>query len=69
MLKSPKDLEKFSRSQLEGLTKLNQKNLTDRAGKYLPKPQIDGLLKRRDQILAAAKKAAAQKGEAVAFFP
>jgi len=68
-LKSPKDLEKISRSLLEGITRLNQKNLTEKAGKYLPKPQIDGILKRRDQILAIAKKQAAQKGENVALLP
>ena len=63
MLKSPKDLEKFSRSMLEGIAKLTRENLTAKAGKYLPKPQIDGVLKRRDQILELAKKSAEQKGE------
>jgi hypothetical protein len=68
MLKSPKDLEKFSRGMLEGITKLTRENLTAKAGKYLPKPQIDGVLKRRDQILELAKKTAQQKGEAVAYY-
>jgi hypothetical protein len=67
MLKSPKDLEKFSRALLEGIGKLTQENLTERAGKYLPKPQIQGLLKRRDQILALAKKTAGEKGEEVYY--
>jgi hypothetical protein len=69
MLKSPRDLERFSRSVLEGLHRLNMQNLTDRAGKYLPKPQIEGLLKRRDQILELAKKLAAQKGEVAVYYP
>lgn len=68
MLKSPKDLERFSLSLLQGISKLNQQNLTEKAGKYLPKPQIEGLLKRRDHILALAKKVAAEKGEGT-YYP
>jgi hypothetical protein len=68
MLKSPKDLEKFSRALLEGIGKLTKENLTEKAGMYLPKPQIEGLLERRDQILSLAKKTAAEKGEGVAFY-
>jgi hypothetical protein len=68
MLKAPKDLEKFSRSMLEGIMKLTRENLTAKTGKYLPKPQIDGLLKRRDLILALAKKSAEQKGEALTHY-
>jgi hypothetical protein len=68
MLKSPKDLDRFSRSLLEGITKLTQQNLTEKAGKYLPKPQIEGILKRRDQILALAKKMAQEKGEGAVFY-
>lgn len=68
-LKSVKDLERFSRSMLEGLTRLTQQNLTEKAGKYLPKPQIEGMLKRRDQILDIAKKLAAQKGDAAVYYP
>lgn len=68
MLKTPKDLERFSRSMLEGIGKLTLENLTQRTGQYLPKPQIQGVLKRRDQILALAKKTAAEKGEAETFY-
>ena len=69
MLKTPKDLEKLSRSLLEGIGRLNQKNLADKTGKYLTKPLIEGILKRRDEILSLAKKQVAQKGEALAFLP
>lgn len=69
MLKSPRDLERFSRSMLEGLQRLNMQNLTERAGKYLPKPQIQGILKRRDLAVELAKKLAAQKGDAVVYYP
>jgi len=68
MLKSPKDLERFSRSLLEGIGNLTLENLTAKAGKYLPKPQIQGLLKRRDEILKLAKKSAAEKGETETYY-
>jgi len=68
MLKSPKDLERFSQSLLAGISKLTQQNLTEKTGKYLPKPQIEGILKRRDQILALAKKMAQEKGEAAVYY-
>jgi hypothetical protein len=68
LLKSPKDLVRFSRSMLQGLERLNEKNLTERAGKYLPKPQIQGVLKRRDEILKLAKKMSAEKGEAFILY-
>jgi len=68
MLKSPKDLDRFSHSLLEGITKLNQQNLTEKAGKYLPKNQISGMLKRRDAILELAKKTAAKNGERATFY-
>jgi hypothetical protein len=69
MLKSPKDLEKLSRTLLEGIARLNRENLTEKTGKYLPKPQIDGILKRRDLIVALAKKQAAEKGERLVLLP
>jgi hypothetical protein len=68
MLKSPKDLDRFSRSLLEGIGKLTLENLTEKTGKYLPKPQIQGLLKRRDAILELAKKSAAEKGETETYY-
>ena len=68
MLKSPKDLVRFSRSMLEGISKLTLENLTAKAGKYLPEPQIQGLLKRRNEILTLAKKSAAEKGETETYY-
>lgn len=68
MLKSPKDLEKFSRTLLEGIGKLTEQNLTEKTGKYLPKPQIQGILKRRDQILNLAKKTATERGEVETYY-
>jgi len=68
-LRSAKDLDRFSRSALEGLARLNLQNLTEKAGPYLPKNQLEALLKRRDLILEQAKKLAAQKGEAAVYYP
>lgn len=68
-LKSPKDLERFSLTMLAGLQRLTMENLTEKTGQYLPKPQIQGILKRRDAVLELAKKTAAQKGEEAAYYP
>ena len=43
-------------------------NLTAKVGKYLPKPQIEGILKRRDLAIELAKKLAAQKGEESVYY-
>jgi hypothetical protein len=67
-LKTPKDLERFSLSMMEGIRRLDMKNLTEKAGKYLPKHQIEGILKRRDAILELARKTAAQSEGAV-YYP
>jgi hypothetical protein len=68
MLKSQKDLARFSRSMLEGLQKLNMENLTAKTGKYLPKPQIEGILKRRDLAIELARKLAAEQGDAAVYY-
>jgi hypothetical protein len=68
-LKSAKDLEMLSIAVLEGIKRLNEKNLTEKTGKYLTKPLIDGILKRRDAILSLAAKQATQKGEAATYLP
>lgn len=68
-LKEPRDLTRFSRSLLEGIKKLDEKDLTARVGKLLTPFQIRGLIKRRDAILALAAKTVAQKGEAAVLYP
>lgn len=67
-LKNPDLLQKFSRSLLEGLTRLDKKELQKRAGDYLQSGQIDRLMQRRDAILALAKKRIAEKGEAAVLY-
>lgn len=68
-LQQPKDLTRFSRSLLEGIQKLEEKDLTARVGRHLTRYQIGSLLKRRDAILALARSLVAQKGEAAVLYP
>jgi hypothetical protein len=67
-LLKPDSLERFSRSLLEGIKKLEKKDLQKRLGDYLTSGQIDRLLKRRDAILALAAKRVKEKGEAAVLY-
>jgi hypothetical protein len=68
-LRTPGDLPRFSRSLLEGLQKLDEKDLEARLDDYLTGPQIRGLIRRRDAILALAKRTVEQKGESAVLYP
>lgn len=68
-LKAPRDLARFSKSLLEGIQRLEEKDLTAHLGRYLTLAQIRGLLKRRDAILALANKTVEQRGESVVLYP
>jgi hypothetical protein len=61
-LKDPKQLTRFSRTLLAKLEELNEPLLKERLGKYLSPYQIEGILKRRDAIIALSKKVIAEKG-------
>jgi len=67
-LPKPELLTRFSRTLLDGITKLEKKDLQKQVGKYLTSGQIDRLLSRRDAILALAKKRIAEKGEAAVLY-
>jgi len=67
-LKTPKDLTTFSRELLAKLEELNEPMLKDHLGKYLSSYQIQGLLKRRDAILALSKKLVAENGAGAVLF-
>jgi hypothetical protein len=67
-LKQPKSMTRFSKSLLEGIERLNTANLTEHLGNYISKGQIEALLKRRDAIVAQAKKMAAERGEEKVFY-
>jgi hypothetical protein len=68
-IKQAGDLTRFSRSLLEGTQKLEEHDLTARLGRHLTPFQIQGLLKRRDAILALARKMVEQRGESVVLYP
>jgi hypothetical protein len=55
-LKTPKDLTFFSKSLMESLKGLNEKNCEDRCGKHLTIMEIRAMLERRDKILALYEK-------------
>ena len=67
-LTKPETLLRFSRSLLDGISRLEKKDLQKRVGNYLTSGQIDRLLQRRDAILALAKKRVAEKGEATVLY-
>lgn len=67
-LKSPEKLTTFSRSLLASLAKLDEPTLKQHLGKYLSSYQIQGLLKRRDAILALSRKLVAEKGEGAVLY-
>ena len=61
-LKDPKVLTRFSRSILEKMEALDEPVLREHVGNYLTPYQIQGLLKRRDAMVALSKKLIAEKG-------
>lgn len=68
-LMAEKDLDRFSRSLLERLERLDRPTLEQATGRWLQDLQISGLLKRRDKILAIARRQVAERGEAAVLFP
>jgi hypothetical protein len=68
-LMAEKDLDRFSRETLERLESLDAATLERHVGRWLQGRQISGLLKRRDRILALARKRIAEKGEAAVLYP
>jgi len=69
VLRQPERLTRFSRSLLEGIQKLEEKDLTARVGKLLTPYQIRGVVRRRDAILALARSLVEQNGEAAVLYP
>lgn len=68
-LRAETDLRRFSRSLLAALEKRDRTNLTERLTPYLDRYQIDALLRRRDLIVARARRLAKEQGEAAVLFP
>jgi len=67
-LRAEKELVRFPRSVLEALKALDRPTLQARLGHWLGGPQIDGMLKRRDKIVALAAKKVAERGEAAVLY-
>jgi len=67
-LRGEKELLRFSRSVIEALGALDRPTLDAKLGRWLGSPKIEGLLKRRDRILALAAKGVAERGEAAVLY-
>jgi hypothetical protein len=67
-LRAEAELERFSRSALEALKALDRPTLDAKLGRWLDGPRIEGLLKRRDKILARAARLVQERGEAVVLY-
>jgi hypothetical protein len=68
-LLTPEDLVRFSRAVLARMAALDRPTVESRLGHWLDSRQIDGLLARRDKILALAKARVAEKGEEAVLLP
>jgi hypothetical protein len=62
-LKTPKDLVRCDRALLAKLKALNEAELTQRTKNFLTKPEIQGVMARRDKIVAYFQKLIIDKGE------
>jgi hypothetical protein len=67
-LKDPKQLTRFSRSLLEKMEALNEQLLKEHLGNYLTPYQIQGLLERRDAMVALSKRLVAEKGAGAVLY-
>jgi hypothetical protein len=67
-LMHPKDLVRCSRELLAKLRALDRKVLAARVGNHLTKREIDGIMKRRDKIVAHFETLIAKKGEGAVLY-
>jgi hypothetical protein len=67
-LKDPKQLTIFSRKLLANIKQLDEPMLKEHLSKYLSPAQINGILKRRDAIVALADKMMAEKGAGAVLY-
>ncbi len=67
-LKNPKNLEQCSRGLLERLRALDRQKFADGTKDILKRPEVEGVMKRRDKILAHFEKLIAEKGEDAVLF-
>ncbi len=67
-VRQEKLLERFPRARLEAMKRLDEATVAATLGRWIARPQIRTLLKRRDQILALAARQVAEKGEAAVLY-
>jgi hypothetical protein len=67
-LRSEEELPRFSRSLLEALKTLDRPTLDAKLGHWLTGPQIEGILKRRDKLVALAARRVQEQGEAAVLY-
>jgi hypothetical protein len=67
-LRAEKELTRFPRSVLGVLETLDRPTLEAKLGRWLTGPQIECLLKRRDKILALARKRVQEQGEGAVLY-
>jgi len=67
-LRAQKELVRFPRSVLQALKALDRPTLEAKIGRWLGGPQIEGLLKRRDKIVALAARRIQEQGEAAVLY-
>ncbi len=67
-LENPKNLVRCSRALLENLRRLEAARVAERTRNYLTKSEIQGVMKRRDKIIAVFDKLVSEKGEAAVLF-
>ena len=67
-LRRPKNLTRIDQRIYDGLRTLDRVSLKRELGSYLRKMEIDGLLARRDRILAIFDDYVAKKGESLVIF-
>ena len=68
-LRTEGDLRRFSRSLLEKMEKLDFETLNELMSRHLDRYQIEGVLGRRDLIVARARRLVQEQGEAAVLFP
>jgi hypothetical protein len=66
-LRNEKELNRFSRSLIESIGRLDRKILQEHLGPYLDGGQIGSIIGRRDRIVERAERLSAERGDGVWF--
>jgi len=66
-LQNPDDLEAFSRSLMDAMSKLDEAKVKKVCGEYLTRSEIETLLARRDRIIKLYRRLLKEKGGSVVY--